>query len=546
MFKTVFAFVSTLTVAVSVSSEAADIGNPVPVYSVVELAFRGPLQTPRDSPSRDIEFVVVFRHESGSPEYAIQGFWDGDGRGGMTGDVFKVRFCPTRAGRWSIAKTVSNCVQLDGQRRGETIIAAPSDLHGFWEVDEVSPGRRWYHRSDGSHQYILGNTHYSFLSGFGPGGRPVGNDIASDIRGNAVYFKKLRFGLMACRYPNPDDKPFLDDAGRPTDDGDYSHRPNPHWFHQRADVAAQTALDVDLIADLILCGPDAADARSTLRAGANGGDPTPWLRYIAARYGSYPNVWICLCNEFDIKTPKYTPRQIADYGQTIRRYLPYPTPLSVHTVPNTLWPDEFDSLPPWNDHQIIQKKLRNLADSADVVQQVWRNRDGQGPRNKPTVNDELSYQGAGDRHSEGDTIEAHLGAFLGGGYGTTGFKPGSKLGHYFWGKFDPAEHTAADNLGWLRETIDRDITFWRLAPDRGVFENLDPRFRAMAWKSREYVLGTNAAKSGLIANLGDGSWTVTSHDVMAKRSQVLATDASGRFNFDSPGSRAVLFHFQRN
>ncbi|MCH5375962.1 MAG: hypothetical protein JJ992_18490, partial [Planctomycetes bacterium] len=87
--------------------------------------------------------------------------------------------------------------------------------------------------------------------------------------------------------------------------------------------------------------------------------------------------------------------------------------------------------------------------------------------------------------SEADTIESHLGAFLGGGYGTTGFKPGNKLGHYFWGKFDPAEHTAAVQLGWMREIIDRNITFWKLAPGSDVFDHLDPRFRALVWKGHE-------------------------------------------------------------
>jgi hypothetical protein len=211
-----------------------------------------------------------------------------------------------------------------------------------------------------------------------------------------------------------------------------------------------------------------------------------------------------------------------------------------------LWPAEFDTLPPWNDHQIVQKKLRSLPESADVIQRVRLNRDGQGSRDRPTLNDELSYQGAGDRHTEGDTIESHLGAFLGGGYGTTGFKPGSKLGHYFWGKFDPAEHTAADNLGWLRETIDRDITFWKLAPDTSVFENLDPRFRALAWPEHEYVLGTNSARSGLVANLPPGRWTVIRHDIIAKKSTNLARDAARRFTFDAPASRAVMFHFGKN
>ena len=515
------------------------------VYSVVELPFAGPHETAKDAPARDVDFCGAFRHESGSAEITVQGFWDGDGRGGTSGNVFKLRFCATRPGRWTLAKVESNRPELAGQRQGQSIVAEDCQLRGFWEVDDESPGRRWYRRSDGSHQYILGNTHYSFLSGYGPEGRPIGNDVAADVRGNAEYFKKLRLGLTGCRYPNPDEKPFLDDAGEPTDDGDYSHRPNPRWFHQRADVAVRTAFEVDLIADLILCGPDTEDSRSTLRAGAGGGDPTPWLRYVAARYGSYPNVWICLCNEFDIKSPSYTPIQTAEFGRTIRRFLPYPTPLSVHTVPKTLWPGEFDSLPPWHDHQIIQKKLRNLTPSADAIEEVWRNGGGKGPRNKPTINDELSYQGDGDKHSEGDTIESHLGALLGGGYGTTGFKPGNKLGHYFWGNFNPAEHTAAGNLRFLRETVDAEVTFWRMAPGTDIFENLDGEFRSLAWPGREYLLGSNRARSGIVAHLPEGQWAVTRHDVVAKESTVLDRAASGRFVFDAPASRAVLFHFRK-
>ncbi len=422
----------------------------------------------------------------------------------------------------------------------------PSKLPGFWEVDEASPGRRWYRRSDGSHPYIIGNTHYSFLSGYGPNGQPSGNDIAADVTANARYFKKLRFSLVGDRYPNPVEKPFFDNAGHPTDCGDYSHRPNPRWFHQRADVAVGTAFAQDMIADLILCGPDTEDARSTLRAAHNHGDPAPWLKYIAARYGSYPNVWLCLGNEFNIKSPKYTASQIARFGQLLREVLPYPTPLSVHTVPNTRWPEEFDTLPPWNDHQVIQLKLRRLAPAAEVIQQVWSNRDGRRSRLKPTVNDELSYQGGGDRHTEGDTIEAHLGTFLGGGYGTTGFKPGNKLGHYFWGKFDPREHTAADNLGWLRRVIDAHITFWRMAPDLQVFANLDEDSRGLAWPGKEYVLGTNKEHKGLIARLPAGQWKVTRYDVIAKKTAVFSRDVRGVFEFDAPASRAALFHFKKN
>ncbi len=519
-----------------------------PVYSVAEISFQGPRQTAQDAPARDVHLAVTFRHESGSPEFSVQGFFDGDGQSGIEGDVFKVRFCPTQAGQWTLSEVTSNAEQLAGQHRGDHVTATPSKLHGYWVADDGSAGRRWYRRSDGSHQFIFGNTHYTFLTVYGLNGKPTGGNIAEDMAANAQYFKKVRFGLQSGQYPHPTERPWLDESGRPTDDGNYSHRPNPRWFHQRVDLAVQSAFEHDLIADMIIAGPDTPESRTTLKAKHNGGDATPYLRYLAARYGSFPNVWICLCNEYDIKNPKYTQAEISKLGVTIREFLPYPTPLSVHDGSKIGWSEKFDTLPPWADHQIIQRKLRSLAPAADVIHSVWRGEDGHGPRRKPTVNDELSYEGTGDKHTEADTIAAHLGAFLGGGYGTTGEKYGQKLGQYFWGNFDPAKHTSADNLGWLRETIDREIAFWQLTPDKAadVFPDLDSRFRVMAWRDHEYVLGTDAAKSGLVADLPPGQWTVTRHDAMAKATCVLSREATGRFTFESPASRAVLFHFKRN
>jgi hypothetical protein len=526
-------------------ARAAEIAKAA-VYSVVEVTFDGPRQGPKDVPARDIDFRALFRHESGSPEYRIHGFWDGDGKGGTSGGVFKIRFCPTKPGRWELVEVYSNKPKLNGQKQGNYVTAVASGYPGFWIVDPGSPGRRWYMRSDGSHQYIFGNTHYSFLSGYKKDGRPSGNDIASDIAGNAKYFKKLRFSLYGDRYPNPAEKPFFDDKGHLSDSGDDSHRPNPRWFGRRADLAVRTAWEHDLIADLILCGPDTRESRSVLRAGNNKGDPAPYLKYIAARYGSYPNVWICLCNEFNIKQPKYSERQIARFGRIIKQYLPYPTPLSVHTVPRTLWPAKFDEHASWNDHQIIQKKIRNLPDAADAIEYTWRNSAGKGPRNKPTINDELSYEGKGDRHTEHDTIESHLGAFLGGGYGTTGEKPGSKLGQYFRGCFNPAEHTSADNLKYMREIIDKSITFWKMLPDTGIFSNLHPDSRGLARPGYEYLLGTNKSHKNIVANLPDGAWTIICYDIISRKKKILSETAHDSFTFEAPNSRAVMFHFKKN
>ncbi len=545
MKKSAQTLTSLLLVLLLSSFTAADIPTKAKVYSVIEITFNGPNQTAKDTPSRDIDFWVRFQHENQSLEKKIHGFFDGDGKGGAEGDVFKIRFCPTKPGKWTLVEVHSNVKELSRQHQGNEIIVEPSNHPGFWITDPNSEGQRWYQRSDGSHPYIVGNTHYSFLSGYEKGNSPSENDIAKDIQGNAKYFKKLRMGLSGDHYPNPEEKPFLDTNGTPTDWGDHSHHPNPRWFHQRVDRAVQTAYECDLITDLILAGPDREESRSTLRAKENNGDATPFLRYIAARYGSYPNVWICLCNEYEIKNPKYIEKEIAEWGQTIHSFLPYSTPLSVHSTPRTLWSEEFENLPPWNDHQIIQKKIRKLAPAADVLYNTWKNPNGKGPLYKPTINDELSYQGQGDKHTEGDTIESHLGIFLGGGYGSTGEKPGNKTGQYFRGKFNPKEHSAADNLKWLSDIIEENITFWKMAPDTSIFKNIDEGFRPLAWPDHEYVLGTNKQWKKITANLPTGTWTVTQYDIINMKKMVVSKRATGTFTFDAPASRAVLFHFKK-
>ena len=90
-------------------------------YSVVELTFDGPEQGPKDVPARDIDFRVRLRHESGSPEYTIHGFWNGDGKGGTSGSVFKIRFCPTKDGRWDMVEVYSNRQELNSQKQGQPL-----------------------------------------------------------------------------------------------------------------------------------------------------------------------------------------------------------------------------------------------------------------------------------------------------------------------------------------------------------------------------------------------------------------------------------------
>ena len=513
--------------AMAVPLAAADLGS-VPRYHVIDVTFAGSSQTPRDTPARDVELTVVFRHESGET-VRVPGFWDGDGRGAVRGNAFKVRFCPTKTGVWTIAEAASNDKELQGQRVDDTLKCVPSQHAGFW-----IPDGRWYRRSDGSHPLVVGNTHYTFISRRNADG-PVKTDPAADIRANAEYYQKLRFSLLPCRYPDPSVKPFFDDQGRQTDDGRFSRRPNPQWFRERVDPVVREGFACDLVCDLILCGPDTVESRSTLQE-----DPTPWLRYIAARYGSFPNVWICLCNEWNIKRPSYTAKQIRAAGKAMKSLLAYPTPLSIHGNSGD-WDADLNG--DWHDHVILQDKIKRLDRAADVARKNFR----LGGR-KPVVNDENAYQGRGDGFTRDDTIEGCLGTFLGGGYPTTGEKPAGKHGQYFWGGFDPHTHTASEPLGMLRDYVDRSVELARLQPVplKGTpFDKLDSTCRLLAAEGVEYVLGSRRAAKDVIVALPPGQWRVTQLDLIGKTTTQVSSRAAGEFTFTLPQSRATVTHFRK-
>jgi hypothetical protein len=272
--------------------------------------------------------------------------------------IFKVRFCPTLPGEWKLESVTSNDPKLNGQHTGLTILCIKSSHPGFWEKDPESAGGRWFKRSNGSHPYIIGNTMYSYLSEYYLD-KPNGSDIESDTRNCYAFYKKLRFAISGDIYPHPSAKPFLDNSGSPTDDGNYSHRPNPVWFHKRVDLAVQTAYEGDMIADIIINSVDSKEGRSVLVPRENGGDAEPILRYMAARYGSFPNVWFCLTNEYNIRNPKFTVSEIRELGKQLQKYLVYPTPLSVH--PNQQdWDPGLHEGAEWNDHAIIQNKIKYI------------------------------------------------------------------------------------------------------------------------------------------------------------------------------------------
>ncbi len=527
--------------AKAVSSAVNSIRTEMGTYEVVEISFIGPVQHPKDSPARDVLLEVTFTSDTREvPSITLAGYWDGDGKGGTTGNVFRVRFCPPTPGLWTITRTKANLPALEHQHEGDTFIVRPSGRPGFW-MPEPLTGNRWYRRSDGSHPYIIGNTHYDFVSGQTDEGAN-GSTIDNDVVGNAAYFNKLRFSVVNDLYAHPEIRTFFDDQGAGTNNGDHSIRPNPQWF-QRVDRAVQSAMSVDLIADLILNGVDSPLGRRALLADANGGDATPWLRYLAARYGSFPNVWFCLTNEYNTKAPTFTPAEIAQLGGIMRRFLAYPTPLSVHGDSGN-WNTSLNSRPIWSDHAITQLKNYTLDGQA---RHLRRNFAFAGS-NQPVFNDEAAYEGMGDRVTKSQAITAILGVFAGGGYASTGYKNAKPKGQYFWGNFNADEHTSANNLRWLRQKIDQ-LPFWRLSPqpDLHPFSGLPSGSVVLAEPGRTYLLFTPKQEfplgDSITLSVEIGSrWEVTRWDPLTLNSTQLPWTGNEGHRFTLPASDGPLVH----
>ncbi|MEI6034362.1 MAG: fibronectin type III domain-containing protein, partial [Verrucomicrobiae bacterium] len=377
-------------------------------------------------------------------------------------------------------------------------------------------------------------THYDFLHA------PKGQDatpatIVSDIEATATRFNKLRFGISAPSGPNANSsvRPFFDAAGNPA--LVETARPNPSFFRQRVDSAVQHGFDLDLICDLILEIADNQLATNTI-----------FLRYVAARYGSYPNVWFCLGNE---SLEFNTAAQVNSAGTTLRAALPYPSPVSDHMVRG--WDAGLSGS--WYSHTINQYKLDqhfhpnpgNLGAQADRQVSEYKKSNVR----RPVINDECAYDP--NEATELQAIESAVGCFLGGAYSSSGEKTASKQGGYFWGHSAVGTtinaHPSSDNLGWLRQKIDQHIPFWTLSPSTpAIFGNLATQFRTLAATGSLYVLGSNSALSGITATLPAGTWGVRQLDAVAMTDTLLDAASSGTFTFSTPASVAGLTIFRKN
>ncbi len=114
----------------SVPAEAADYSQ-FAKWSKIELVFTGPDSRGRSEPNPfevrlDVEFA-----SPGGRRFRVPGFYDGDGKGGLDGSVWKVRFSADELGQWTF-RTSSDNTLLDGKAGRFTATKPGEDAPGFW------------------------------------------------------------------------------------------------------------------------------------------------------------------------------------------------------------------------------------------------------------------------------------------------------------------------------------------------------------------------------------------------------------------------------
>ena len=385
----------------------------------------GLFETVMDGPSSGNPFDEVQLHavfESDGKSVKVPGFYDGDG-------VYRIRFSPPTLGAWRW-RSVSNARALDG-RSGEFRCVAPGPGNRG-PVRVTADGYHFAH-ADGTPYRQIGTTCYSWA-------------LQSDAKCaetlatlRASPFNKMRM----CVFPNVESvatNPFVR-TGPGLRDWD-PRRPDPGYFRRFEDrIRRLGALGIE--ADIILYHPyDEKRGYSDMKRA----DDERYLRYVAARFGAFRNVWWSMANEYDAVESK----SVADWDHlfgVLQAADPHDRLRSIHQI-NVY----YDARKPWITHASIQ--------NGHAVMDVGRAELHRAFALKPVVFDEVRYEGNSAKRWGNLTGEEMVERFWWGtvagtyvGHSET-TDPQRNADHSWLGQGGRLQGTSAPRLAFLRRIME--------------------------------------------------------------------------------------------
>ncbi len=355
------------------------------------------------NPIWDYTVEGTFSSEDGQEKKTVEGFYDGDG-------VYRVRFMPSREGSYTYQITGSFREGLPEQVSGDSEADCPSGadtwdaLSGSFLVTAPTEGnhgpvevvdKKYLGYADGTPYYSIGTTCYAWVHQTMERQEQTLKTLAESP------FNKIRFCFFPKFYvyntKEPLTYPFVRGEGQGQDvklqelakekqvlfpgqqepEWDYGFdytRPNVEHY-KRMDLRIAQLRELGIEADLILMHPYDRWGMNTMTAECCDN----YLRYVAARYSAYRNVWWSLANEYDL-IPTKTGADWERYGALIREKDPYGHLRSVHNCMPF-----YDYGRDWVTHCSMQRQ--DFYKTTEYTDEYLEKYD------KPVVWDEICYEG---------------------------------------------------------------------------------------------------------------------------------------------------------
>ena len=351
----------------------------------------------------------------------VPGFYDGDG-------VYRIRFSPPEIGTWRWT-TESDAAALRATGQFEAV-APTAGNHG--PVRTIKGGYHFQY-ADGTPFRLMGTTCYSWAL--------QSDEKCAQTLGTlkAAPFNKIRMLV----FPNVESvatNPFVRTGDGPRDWD--PARFDPAYFRRFEDrIERLGALGIE--ADVILFHPyDTKRGYSDMKRA----DDERYLRYVAARFGAYRNVWWSMANEYDEIATKTT-EDWDHLFQVLQASDPHDRLRSIHQIHVY-----YDARKPWITHASVQNGAAVLDDIRAELHRDFAL--------KPVVFDEVVYEGNSTKRwgalTGEDMVQRFWYALIGGTYAghSETFDPNRNADFSWLGQGGKLVGTSPPRLAFLKRIME--------------------------------------------------------------------------------------------
>ncbi|MHC4180575.1 MAG: DUF5060 domain-containing protein, partial [Planctomycetota bacterium] len=470
------------------------------VWHPITVNFRGPVASEADdapNPFLDYRLQLAFTGPAGR-KYDVPGFFDGDGHGGRTGNVWRVRFSPDEAGRWtfkasfragenvavSLDRSLGRPAVFDGARGHFDVAPRDGDAPGFFKWGRLAYVGKHYLKFEDGPYWIRGGTDSpeNFLAYAGFKNTPPGHRYAAhvddwrpgdpdwgDKRGrgiigalnylasrhvNSVYFLTMNVGGDGkdvwpwVGSPNPSGSPKNDNLHY--DVGKLRQWETVFAYAQRLGISLH----------FVFNEAEAANKRE-LDDGELRPERKLYYREIIARFGHHLALQWNLCEEYNLQFD-FGPQRVRAFADYIKAVDPYDHPITVHSAGDPLEKLRFT----FGDDRFSLTSIQLNQRPIHEVAEAFRRATARSGRSLPISLDEFTLdRGQKQSHIPVDDAEGHRKEKLWPTYLSGGMIEFILDDLLETDSFKTAQREALWKYTWhARKFVQENLPFWEMQP----------------------------------------------------------------------------------